>query len=353
MSGVGALNVTGGIPRMSPVTFSSEWPKIARLLFMLFCSSFGSTMNGFFVASFFIEHTLKQIGNVFLALVGMADMIITTCIMPVCTVILLSGQWDNLYVCKSLHFLAITSTYCYSLYFLLVAADNYYRFCRSADEYEVFISMRIGLISFSIFLLSVLLAAGGVFLGLDYDYCEREHYGNFYFRITTMVVFHAVPALLTIICMFSTTSRIMRRARQHGHYKRSQMFERDRSMNASNIVAFLLYVISWTPYIIVVYEFPGTSDNKYYSVVWIGLLRSIITSFMYGTVNRSFRRAFAHLFNYCFCKSTLSSSFTGRHRRAMEYKSGTGEVKVHIMHQTVNTSSPQRGTSAIRETQEL
>lgn len=51
---------------MSPVTFSSEWPKIARLLFILFCSSFGCTMNGFFVASFFIEYTLKQIGKTFL-----------------------------------------------------------------------------------------------------------------------------------------------------------------------------------------------------------------------------------------------------------------------------------------------
>lgn len=213
--------------------------------------------------------------------------------------------------------------------------------------------MKIGLISISILLLSIILAAGGVFLGLDYDYCERAHYGNFYFRITTMVLFHAIPGLLTIICMFSTSLRIRRRARRNGHYKRSRMLQYDRSMNASNIVAFLLYVIGWTPYIIVVYEFPGTSENRYYSVVWIGLLRSTITSFMYGTVNKSFRRAYAHLFNYCFCKSTLSSSFKGRRRRGMEYRRGPCNIRVHIMHQAVNTSSPQRGASAIRETQEL
>lgn len=212
--------------------------------------------------------------------------------------------------------------------------------------------MRIGLITTLIFLLSGFLAACGVFMGLDYDYCKREHYGNFYFRIMTTVVFHGVPSFLTFSFMILTSIAISRRARRQGHYKRSQMYERDHAMNASNIVSYLLYVITWLPYIVIVYEYPGTSDYKYYGAAWIGLLRSIITSFIYGTVNRSFRRAYAHLFNYCFCKSSLSSSFSGRHRRAMEYRKGTCDVKVHIMHQAV-ISSPQRGVPAIHETQEL
>lgn len=213
--------------------------------------------------------------------------------------------------------------------------------------------MRIELITSLIFLLSGVLSACGVFLGLDYDYCRRAHYGNFYFRITTTMVFHGVPGFLTIICMILTAIAIRRRARRHGHYKRSQMYERDNAMNASNIVSYLLYVGTWLPYIVIVYEYPGISDDKYYGAAWIGLIRSIITSFIYGTVNRSFRRAYAHLFNYCFCKSSLSNSFSGRHRRTMEYRKGTGDIKVHIMHQAVNTSSPQRGAPAIRETQEL
>lgn len=101
----------------SPVTLSKEWPTLGRLLFMVICSCFGTTINGFFVAAFFVERTLKRVGNVFLACVGLSDLILTTAVMPVSAVVLLSGEWDILPVCHALQFLTETSTYSFSLFF--------------------------------------------------------------------------------------------------------------------------------------------------------------------------------------------------------------------------------------------
>lgn len=139
--------VVGNVTRVySPVTLSNEWPTLGRLLFMVFLSCLGSILNGFFVSAFFVERTLKRIGeskimspwnyicshiilnilhiwifplpgNVFLACVGLSDLILTAGVMPVSAVVLLSGEWDILPVCRALQFLTESSTYGYSLFF--------------------------------------------------------------------------------------------------------------------------------------------------------------------------------------------------------------------------------------------
>lgn len=51
------------VPRVySPVTLSNEWPKVERLVFMVIFACAGTTMNGFFVASFFVEEALRRVG---------------------------------------------------------------------------------------------------------------------------------------------------------------------------------------------------------------------------------------------------------------------------------------------------
>lgn len=234
-----------------------------------------------------------------------------------------------------------------------VAAENYYRICRSPEEYNMFISMNVSVVIVLIFILGFLTAGVGVYFDLDYDYCSRNHYGNFYYRAVTTVLFHGVTCLFTMFGLLAAFIRVQRRARKQVQYKRSQMFDRDFSSTSLNLGTYSLFVMAWTPYLIVVHEFPDTSDAKFYHSAYIGLGRSVVSSFLYALMNRNFRRAFAHLFNYCCCKSTLSGSFTSRHRRALEYRPTTGDVRVHIMHQALNINSPPRCSSSIRETQEL
>ncbi|XP_038216617.1 melatonin receptor type 1B-B-like [Zerene cesonia] len=335
----------------SPVTLSGDWPKVGRLIFMVALSTIGTILNGFFVASFFVEYSLRRVGFVFLACVGLADLLITGGVMPISSVVLLSGEWDNEFVCNVQQFLAVSATYCYSLFFMCVAAENYLRLCCSQAAYDMLINCNVGFISVFIFLLSFSLGGVGVYLGLDYDYCKRAYIGNSYYRVISTALFHALPSACTIFCLISSYYGVRRRASQQISYRRSLAYGRDSSIATLNIIAYLFFFSAWIPYLIFSIDLPGVTDTKYYYSIWIGLGRSVFTSFMYGILNRNFRRAFAHLFNYCCCKSTLSGPLASRHRR--EYRQGTSDVRVHIMHQAVSTSSPQRATSSIRETQEL
>ncbi|CAG4942916.1 unnamed protein product [Colias eurytheme] len=339
------------VTEYSPVTLSGEWPKVGRLIFMVLLSTIGTILNGFFVASFFVEFSLRRVGFVFLACVGMADLCITACVMPISSVVLLSGEWDNQYVCNAQQFITVSATYCYSLFFLCVAVEDYLRLCCSQAAYDKLVACNTAFITVFIFLLSFTLGAIGVYLDLDYDYCKRVHLGNSYFRVFSTGLFHVLPSVCTIYCLISSYFGVRRRARQQISYKRSLAYGRDSSIAMLNIIAYILFFSAWMPYLIASIDLRVVSDAKYYNSVWVGVGRSVFTSFMYGILNRNFRRAFAHLFNYCCCKSTLSGPLASRHRR--EYRQGTSDVRVHIMHQAVSTSSPQRAITSIRETQEL
>lgn len=47
----------------SPVTLNNEWPVVERLLLMVTLSTIGTILNVFFVASFFVEPTLRRPGK--------------------------------------------------------------------------------------------------------------------------------------------------------------------------------------------------------------------------------------------------------------------------------------------------
>lgn len=48
---------------VSPVTLSSEWPRLARLLLLTILSVIGSVGNVFLISSVMIEDSLKKAGN--------------------------------------------------------------------------------------------------------------------------------------------------------------------------------------------------------------------------------------------------------------------------------------------------
>lgn len=216
----------------------------------------------------------------------------------------------------------------------------------------MFLSMPIGLVTIIVFMVSFIMAGVGTFLDLDYDYCQRLHFGDSYFRTATSVIFYVIPFLFTSYCLLYTCIEIRSRARLLTAYKRSRIYRRDYSVMNLNVIAYMFFVVFWIPYLIIIHFYPSTTDNKYYHTAWLGVGRSLITSGIYCSLDRSFRRAFAHLFYYCCCKSTLNGPFNNRHRRILHYKYAAGDVRVHIMHQVVN-NTPQSATTASRETREL
>lgn len=201
-----------------------------------------------------------------------------------------------------------------------------------------------------VYIASVTAAIYGVYSGYDYDYCQRLHYGHYNYRAYTSIFFYFVPCIITITLLLATTFHVKKRGVNEIYYKRSQRYDDEYSRAALNVLAYFLYVIAWTPYLIIIYQYPQTSDSKYYKCAWLGISRSVVTSIFYCTLDNDFRRAYGYLFNYCFCKTTVSSSYYSRNRRAKHRP--TNEVGLNVLTQALN---PQRTASASRsmETIEL
>ncbi|GBO98734.1 Histamine H2 receptor [Eumeta japonica] len=262
------------------------------------------------------------------------------------------GEGDNVTTCHYQQMIVTGSVSAYVLFYMLVSAETYVRVTHLQRGYLPLTSMRVGLVSMMVISISMILAAVGTFLGMDYDFCERKHRGNIYYRIVTGSTFYLMPVLLTIFHLFAAAFAVRRRARE-SQYRRSQQYDQDSAHATHNIIVYMVFVAFWTPYAVIVYLYPDVDNKKFYAMVWIGVLRSVFSSTIYSFFNRSFRRAYAHLFNYCCCKSTLSSSFAGRHRRTLDYRPPVSDVRVHIMHKAMNVHSPQRAVATCSDTQEL
>ncbi|KAI8431147.1 hypothetical protein MSG28_001192 [Choristoneura fumiferana] len=316
---------------ISVLNFDHAWTLRERLLVTVACPIFGCLMNGFFISAFFVEDDLKKIGLVFQALIGLSDIIVTMGVIPTSAVLLLSGQSDSKSVCNALQFFTEASTYSYSIFFAMMSLETFYRQCRSHKDYDGFIS-KIDIIVVNVLVLTFGTAASGVYLGLDYDCCYRSHSGNYTFRIVTSLVFHVIPSFITIYCSVCACMEMRFNAKICRPCRMSHQYKNDRNGHYANIVAFVLYAGGWMPYLISVYWYPFTSDSHFYRSVWIGIARSVVTSFVYGVLDRNFRRAYGYLFQYCFCKSLIKRRMVRRHMQAAEYYAATEEVHLRMGH---------------------
>jgi hypothetical protein len=142
-----------------------------------------------------------------------------------------------------------------------------------------------------------------------------------------------VLILLPLLITFLVHIRIIIDAKKfmsQPTFKPSVSYKSDFSLVRSNFYSFLTFVIFWLPFAIVFLiafsTFPLNITNKmYYITAWIGLSKSCFHNFIYCITNRYFRNAYFKLFNYCCCKTTVS---TTRRRADVGTRS---DVRVHII----------------------
>lgn len=123
-------------------------------------------------------------------------------------------------------------------------------------------------------------------------------------------------------------------------FKPNTVYKSDVSLVRSNFYSFLTFVLFWLPFTIAFAISMSTSpknisDKLYYCTAWMGLSKSCFHNLIYCITNRHFRNAYFNLFNYCCCKTTVS---TTRRRHTEVARS---DVRVHII-PGYNFTSPQR-----------
>lgn len=140
------------------------------------------------------------------------------------------------------------------------------------------------------------------------------------------------------------------------NFKPTAIYKSDLSLVRSNFYSFLTFVIFWLPFTIVFSISFSTvpqniSDKTFYLTAWLGLLYSCFRNLIYLLTNRHFASAYLNLFNYCCCKTTVSTV-----RRRQTDPTTRSDVRVHIIpgYNMYSYTSPQRaGNHAKRDCHEL
>lgn len=204
-----------------------------------------------------------------------------------------------------------------------------------------------------VFAFSFSLAIVGTNYGLDYDYCERSHAGDYYFRLATTSI-HGFTFIVAITGFTASYFKLSNHNRIRARYRRSVHYHNSMSAIKLNTFVYLLYVTLWVPYLSVVNFFPNASDAIYYESICLAIFRSLLSSLLYGSLSPTFGRSYSALFYYCFCRISMQN-YPNRQRRAEygHFARNIADVKTHIMQQAVNTTNPQRGASSLKDVLEL
>ncbi|KAJ8664608.1 hypothetical protein QAD02_006270 [Eretmocerus hayati] len=129
-------DVMDGSPNVSPVTLSSEWSRVIRLLTLTSLAVIGSVGNVFMISAIMVEDHLKKIGNALLANVALADLLISGLVIPTSTILILAGM-DEDYPQGMCSFEWTLEALCFLVTLLTIGAiavENYLRLCWPVDR---------------------------------------------------------------------------------------------------------------------------------------------------------------------------------------------------------------------------
>ncbi|XP_059612606.1 melatonin receptor type 1B-A-like [Phlebotomus argentipes] len=329
---------------VSPVTLSPEWSRVARLLLLSCLSVVGSVGNIFLISSIMIEDHLKKAGNAFIVSVALADLLITSLLIPSSAILLLAGIDDSLSVCKFQWFLAACAFLISVLSLSSTAVENYLRLCTSQDGSAWFNKTSTTVILLLIWLIGGTSSGLQFVFSLSFDYCTRKSTGIVPYQMAIV----ALLILLPIVVTFYTHVRIIldvRRLMQAPNYKPSLGYTWDLSLARTNFYSFLVFIVFWLPFG-VVFTYGTTKiipDSRVlYNTAWFGLSKSCIHNAIYCLTNRHFRSAYVSLFHYCCCKTTVSTA----RRTRTDGARPTADVRVHIIpgYNMYSYTSPMRNS---------
>ncbi|XP_017762395.1 PREDICTED: neuropeptide Y receptor-like [Eufriesea mexicana] len=315
---------------ISPVTLSSAWSRVARLLLLTSMSVGGSVGNVFMISAVVVENQLKKRGNAFLVNVALADLLVTGVVIPVSVIVILAGHEESLSTCR---FECTLEALCFLVTVLTlttIAAENYTRLYLPPERYAVLTTCRVTAVIISVWLISVMTVALQSSLDVGPDFCRRRFSGIAMEQIIGAAILVGLPTVMTVCLYVKLVIRVRHATR--GSYKPPVTFSWDYELAKANMYSCVMFVIFWLPFgiTVCVNSFQPISARIFYNVAWFALSKSCFNNLLYCVADRHFRSAYVKLFHYCCCKTTVS--FSRRPRREEGRNASDGRLKVHIMH---------------------
>ncbi|XP_043585082.1 RYamide receptor-like [Bombus pyrosoma] len=338
---------------ISPVTLSSAWSRVARLLLLASMAVGGSVGNVFMISAVVVEDQLKKRGNAFLVNVALADLLVTGLVIPVSVIVILAGHEESLSTCR---FECTLEALCFLVTVLTlatIAAENYTRLCLPPERYAVLTSSRVTVTIISVWLISVMTVVLQSSLDVGPDFCRRRFSGIAMEQIIGATVLVGLPTLMTTFLYVKLVIRVRHATR--GSYKPPVAFSWDYELTKANMYSCVMFVIFWLPFgiVVCVNSFRPISARVLYNLAWFALSKSCFNNLLYCVADRHFRSAYVKLFHYCCCKTTVS--FSRRTRGDGGRNASDVRLRVHIIHSYASpgTCRPPAGRPNGRDVYEL
>ncbi|XP_033197286.2 adenosine receptor A1 [Bombus vancouverensis nearcticus] len=338
---------------ISPVTLSSAWSRVARLLLLASMAVGGSVGNVFMISAVVVEDQLKKRGNAFLVNVALADLLVTGLVIPVSVIVILAGHEESLSTCR---FECTLEALCFLVTVLTlatIAAENYTRLCLPPERYAVLTSSRVTATIISVWLISVMTVVLQSSLDVGPDFCRRRFSGIAMEQIIGATVLVGLPTLMTTFLYVKLVIRVRHATR--GSYKPPVAFSWDYELTKANMYSCVMFVIFWLPFgiVVCVNSFRPISARVLYNLAWFALSKSCFNNLLYCVADRHFRSAYVKLFHYCCCKTTVS--FSRRTRGDGGRSASDVRLRVHIIHSYASpgTCRPPAGRPNGRDVYEL
>ncbi|EZA55529.1 hypothetical protein DMN91_008935 [Ooceraea biroi] len=322
---------------VSPVTLSSDWPRVGRLSLLIVLASLGSLGNIFMISAVVVEDQLSKRGNAFLVNVALADLLVTGLVMPVSMIVILAGHEESLATCRFESTLEILCFLVTILTLATIAGENYARLCTSAERYASLTVRHVTTMIIAIWLVAVIVVVLQSQFDLGPDFCRR--------RINSISMEQAVGAgvlvglpVLIVLVLYAKLVIYVRRV-MRGPYKPPITFSWDYELTKANIFSCQLFALFWLPFglAMCINSFKSINPRVFYHLSWFALSKSCLNCVVY-CLDRHFRCAYIKLFHYCCCKTSVSFS---RRPRGGEGGRNSSDVRlrVHIIHSYASPSS--------------
>ncbi|XP_029172602.1 melatonin receptor type 1B-like [Nylanderia fulva] len=330
-------SVLDGDLDVSPVTLSSAWSRVARLLLLASLAVGGSVGNVFMISAVVVEDQLNKRGNAFLVNVALADLVVTGLVIPVSVIVILAGHEESLATCR---FEWTLEALCFLVTVLTLAAiafENYARLCLPAERYANVTACHVTAVIVFLWLLAVIAVVLQSTFDVGPDFCRRRLSGIAMEQAVGASLLVGLPALITIFFYVKLVIRVRRVTRT---YKPPLAFSWDYELTKTNMCSCVMFAVFWLPFglAVCVNSFRPISARVLYNLAWFALSKSCFNNLLYCVADRHFRSAYIKLFHYCCCKTTVSFS---RRPRGGESSRNASDVRlrVHIIHSYASPSS--------------
>ncbi|XP_016020052.2 melatonin-related receptor [Rousettus aegyptiacus] len=252
---------------------------------------------------------LRNSGNIFVASLSLADMLVAIYPYPLMLYAMAVGGWDLSQVqCQLIGFITGLSVVGSIFNIMAIAINRYCYICHSL-QYERIFSMRNTLIFLILtWIMTILAVLPNVYVGtIEFDprtyTCIFNYLNNPVFAVTIVSVHFILPLIIVGFCYVKIWIKVLAARDSAGQNPDNQLAEVRNFLTM--FVIFLLFAVCWCPLNVLTVlasvsakEIASRIPNwLYLAAYFIAYLNSCLNAVIYGFLNENFRREYMTVFH--------------------------------------------------------